>query len=114
NFKIILTKEIYAKIPNAFWERKKYIVNLPYDPEFDEKNIPTRSRAIQMNKELTNHYFCINKNAEIERGVPRLVINNYNPLNIALRWIRYLILNKKDLLSRLCNAIIFSNFDMKS
>ncbi|GAV68128.1 LOW QUALITY PROTEIN: hypothetical protein CFOL_v3_11631, partial [Cephalotus follicularis] len=63
NFKIILTKEICAEIPNAFWERKKHIVNLPYEqkknlpyePNFDEKNIPTRSREIQMNEELTNH-----------------------------------------------------------
>ena len=44
--------------------------------------------------------FYVNKNAEIERGTPRLVIN-YKPLNKALRWIRYPIPNKKDLLARL-------------
>jgi len=42
----------------------------------------------------------VNKNAELERGVPRLVIN-YKPLNQALKWIRYPIRNKKDLLQKL-------------
>ena len=56
--------------------------------------------------------FFVNKNAELER-VLRLVIN-YKPLNIALKWIRYTIPNKKDLLNRLHNAKIFSKFDMKS
>ena len=45
--------------------------------------------------------------------IPRLVIN-YKPLNDALQWIRYPIPNKKDLLDRLQNAIIFSKFDLKS
>jgi hypothetical protein len=47
--------------------------------------------------------FYIQKNAELEeleRGAPRLVIN-YKPLNEALKWTRYPISNKKDLLSRL-------------
>ena len=57
--------------------------------------------------------FYVNKNAEIERGIPRLVIN-YKPLNDALQWIRYPIPNKKGLLDRLQNAIIFSKFDLKS
>ncbi|PKI79478.1 hypothetical protein CRG98_000109 [Punica granatum] len=57
--------------------------------------------------------FYVNKNAELERGVPRLVIN-YKPLNQALRWIRYPIPNKKDLLQRLHDSKIFSKFDMKS
>jgi hypothetical protein len=50
---------------------------------------------------------------EIERGVPRLVIN-YKPLNDVLEWIRYPIPNRKDLVSRLSDALIFSKFDMKS
>jgi hypothetical protein len=55
----------------------------------------------------------VNKNSEIERGTPRLVIN-YKPLNSALKWIRYPIPNKKDLLQKLHYAFIFSKFDMKS
>jgi hypothetical protein len=57
--------------------------------------------------------FYVNKNAEKERGVPRLVIN-YKPLNEVLMWIRYPIPNKKDLLDRLNKAVIFSKFDLKS
>ena len=57
--------------------------------------------------------FYVNKQAELEQGVPKLVIN-YKPLNKALQWIRYHIPNKKDLLDRLHEATIFSKFDMKS
>ena len=57
--------------------------------------------------------FYVNKNSEIERGVPRLVIN-YKPLNEVLEWIRYPIPNKKDLIKRLNNAVIFFKFDLKS
>ena len=57
--------------------------------------------------------FYVMKNVELERGTPRLVIN-YKPLNNVLEWIRYPILNKKDLVSRLSEALVFSKFDMKS
>ena len=57
--------------------------------------------------------FYVNNALKKERGVPRLVIN-YKPLNKALQWIRYPILNKRDLLNRLFDAKIFSKFDMKS
>ncbi|PKI50753.1 hypothetical protein CRG98_028895 [Punica granatum] len=57
--------------------------------------------------------FYVNKNAELESGVPRLVIN-YKPLNQALQWIRYPIPNKKDLLQKFHDSKIFSIFDMKS
>ena len=57
--------------------------------------------------------FYVNKNAEIERGTPRLVIN-YKPLNKALRWVRYPIPNKKVLLQKLISSVIFSKFELKS
>jgi hypothetical protein len=57
--------------------------------------------------------FYVRKNAEIERGVPRLVIN-YKPLNDVLEWIRYPISNRNDLVSRWSDALVFSKFDMKS
>jgi hypothetical protein len=57
--------------------------------------------------------FYVNKNSKIERGTPRLVIN-YKPLNKALKWIRYQITNKNDLLQKLHSTFIFSKFDMKS
>ena len=56
--------------------------------------------------------FYVNKQEELERGTPRLVIN-YKPLNQALQWIRYPIPNKKYLLNRLNSTNIFSKFDMK-
>ena len=124
-------------MPHAFWDRKKHIVDLPYEKDFREKQIPTKAKPIQMNEELFQYCqkeikdlldkglirkskspwscaaFYVNKQSEIERGSPRLVIN-YKPLNQALQWIRYPIPNKKDLLNRLNSAKIFSKFDMKS
>ena len=57
--------------------------------------------------------FYVQKQAKLERGTPRLVIN-HKPLNNALKWIRYPIPNKKELLQRLVNSKVFSKFDMKS
>ena len=57
--------------------------------------------------------FYVNKNAEKERGVPRLVIN-YKPLNKVIEWIRYPLPIKKDLINRLSQAVVFSKFDLKS
>jgi hypothetical protein len=99
--------------------------------------MPTKARPIQMNAKLQQHcwleikdlefknlikksrspWSCaasyVNKTFEIEQGTPRLVIN-YKLLNKALKWIRYPIPNKEDLLQKLYFAIIFSKFDMKS
>ena len=128
--------EICNEHPNAFWDRKKYVVDLPYDENFDG-NIPTKARPCQMNSEFLEYCkkeienllskglirptksswsctaFYVNKHAELERGTPRLVIN-YKPLNKALKWIKYPIPNKKDLLDSLFDANIFSKFDLKS
>ncbi|KAL6326035.1 hypothetical protein AAG906_038527 [Vitis piasezkii] len=68
----------------------KHEVELPYEPDFSEKNIPTKARPIQMNKDFLNPLSCSPftfKTSELERGTPRLVIN-YKPLNDVLRWIR--------------------------
>ena len=132
-----ITSSICSDLPTAFWERKKHVVYLPYEKDFNDKMIPTKARPAQMSKELVEYCrkeiqdllqknliresrspwsctaFYVNKNAELERGVPRLVIN-YKPLNKALQWIRYPIPNKSDLLKRLNEAIIFSKFDLKS
>ena len=136
-FQKMLEAEVCADVPNAFWSRKKFVVELPYEQSFDEKMIPTKARPIQMNerhleicrKEINDllskglirkssspwscSAFYVENAAELERGVPRLVIN-YKPLNKVLRWIRYPIPNKRDLLNRLNKAVVFSKFDMKS
>ncbi|WMV50740.1 hypothetical protein MTR67_044125 [Solanum verrucosum] len=48
--------DICADHPSAFWNRKKHIVTLPYEDDFSEENIPTKSRPCQMNTELVE--FC--------------------------------------------------------
>jgi len=57
--------------------------------------------------------FYVMKASEMERRAPRLVIN-YKPLNKVLKWIRYPLPNKIDLMKRIHDATIFSKFDMKS
>ncbi|RDY00449.1 hypothetical protein CR513_16368, partial [Mucuna pruriens] len=132
-----IIKEICETNPIAFWYRKKYEVSLPYIENFDENKIPTKARPIQMNKEYLDYCkkeiqeylekklirpskspwsctgFYVMKASEVERGAPRLVIN-YKPLNKVLKWIRYPLPNKNDLIKRIQNATIFSKFDLKS
>lgn len=136
-FQSFIEKTVCSNIPNAFWERKKHIVHLPYELDFKENSIPTKARPIAMGPRHTEickkeidelllkklirpsyspwscPAFYVENAAELERGVPRLVIN-YKPLNKALRWIRYPIPNKRDLLNRLYSAKLLSKFDMKS
>ena len=94
-----IEQDLCSSIPNAFWNRKKHKVSLPYVEGFDETQIPTKARPIQMNthlleyckeeiKDLLNKNlirknqspwncaaFYVQKPLEIERGAPRLVIN---------------------------------------
>ena len=42
------------------------------------------------------------------------MVINYKPLNNILRWIRYPLPNKQELIKNLYKAVIFSKFDMKS
>jgi hypothetical protein len=89
-------------------EEKTHVLDLLYDDSFNEKQIRTKAKPIQMNAELEQHChleikdleskgliqksrspwlcaaFYVNKNSKIERGTPRLVIN-YKPLNKALK-----------------------------
>ena len=55
DFSELIKKRICSDLPNAFWERKKHIISLPYEPDFDERNIPTKARPTQMNFELLEH-----------------------------------------------------------
>ena len=43
NFQQRLEKEVCSNLPNAFWDRKKYIVTLPYEEGFKESQIPTKA-----------------------------------------------------------------------
>ncbi|KAL6327887.1 hypothetical protein AAG906_027285 [Vitis piasezkii] len=136
----ILVKDLKEKallgVPflSSIFPMKQHEVELPYEPDFSEKNIRTKARPIQMNKDLLSYCekeiqdlidkklirkskspwscsaFYVQKQAELERGTPRLVIN-YKPLNDVLRWIRYPIPNKKDLLQRLFSDFIIVYID---
>nr|KYP37212.1 hypothetical protein KK1_041602 [Cajanus cajan] len=50
-----IQNSICADIPHAFWNRKQHIVNLPYEKDLNETQIPTKARPIQMNEQLL-HY----------------------------------------------------------
>ena len=52
DFQKTIVKEVCSDLPNALWKRKQHIVDLPYEFGFDERNIPTKDRPIQMNTEL--------------------------------------------------------------
>ena len=52
NLQNIFEQEICSDFPNAFWERKKHLVELPYIEGFNEHVISTKSRPIQMNHEM--------------------------------------------------------------
>ena len=41
-----IEKDLCSSIPNAFWNRKKHKVSLPYVDVFDENQIPTKPRPI--------------------------------------------------------------------
>ena len=99
-------------------EQKKHIVELPYEKDFKESQIPTKARPIQMNEELLQYCqkeikdlldkglirkskspwsclgFYVNKQAEVERGTPRLVIN-YKPLTKLYNGLGILFLIRK-------------------
>ena len=47
-----LKQEVCSNLPTAFWHRKRHEVALPYVKYFQEKDIRTKARAIQMSQEL--------------------------------------------------------------
>ena len=47
-----LNQEVCSNIPNAFWYRKTHVGKLPYVKDFNERNIPTKAKPIQMNQEI--------------------------------------------------------------
>ncbi|XP_059281056.1 uncharacterized protein LOC132034705 [Lycium ferocissimum] len=46
SFQEKLEHEVCSELPNAFWERKRHIVELPYIDGFNEQAIPTKARPI--------------------------------------------------------------------
>ena len=54
-FRQQIKTEICYNLPTAFWHRHRHIVHLPYEKDFNERQIPTKARPIQMNNELLEH-----------------------------------------------------------
>ncbi|KAL4613896.1 hypothetical protein ACB092_07G015000, partial [Castanea dentata] len=79
NFQKILISDVCSEIPNAFWHRKKHIVNLPYAKDFNEKNIPTKARPIQMNAETVE--FCKKEINDLLKK--KLIRNSKSPWSYA-------------------------------
>ena len=128
----IIKRKICSDLSNAFWEWKKHIISLPYEPDFNEKYIPNKATPTQMNLELLKHCkkevqslfakkliwsstspwsyaaFYVNNAAQRKHRVHHLVIN-YKSLNKVVQWIRFPIPNKGDLLNRLFDAKILTN-----
>ncbi|KAL4196544.1 hypothetical protein AMTRI_Chr04g183780 [Amborella trichopoda] len=59
---------ICSEHPNAFWDRKKHSISLPYEPTFTESQIPTKARPIQMNTVLLE--MCKKEIAELHTVSP--------------------------------------------
>ena len=51
----IIKNKICADLPNALRETKHHIITLPYEKDFNEKQIPTKARPTQMNAELLEY-----------------------------------------------------------
>ena len=70
DFQEKIEKEIGETNPTAFWYRKKYEVTLPYTKGFNEKDMPTKARPIQMNQEYLT--YCKKKIQDyLEKGLIR-------------------------------------------
>ena len=55
-FKKQIEIEICSNLPTTFWHRHRHIVQLPYEKDFNERQIPTKARPIKMNNESLEHY----------------------------------------------------------
>ena len=54
-FRQQIETEICSNLPTAFRHRHRHRAQLPYEKDFNERQIPTKARPIQMNNELLEH-----------------------------------------------------------
>ncbi|BBG93113.1 LRR and NB-ARC domains-containing disease resistance protein [Prunus dulcis] len=95
----LIPTKYYMKSTESLRTASGKSLQLNYEIPKAHKNIIRKSKS-----PWSCPAFYVQKNAELERGSPRLVIN-YKPLNSVLEWIRYPIPNKRDLIKRLDKAI---------
>jgi len=119
SFQRKIESEICANIPKAFGYNKNHVVQLPYESNFDKIIILTKIRPIQMSQELLD--YCNKEIKDLYLKQKGKLPWNYSAFYVqksvelkTLKWIRYPIPNKSNLLSRLYDATIFSKFNMKS
>ena len=93
NFENKIKNEICADLPNAFWHRKQHIISLPYESDFNERNIPTKARPIQMNQELLE--YC---KKEIQESLDKGLIRKSKSLGVVLLFMSKRILKLKEVL----------------
>ena len=90
----MLIDDVCSDVPNAFWHRKKHIVDLPYVKDFNEKNIPTKARPIQMNSETVE--FCKKEISDLLEK--KLIRNSKSPWSCSAFMSRKMLkLNKEPL-----------------
>ena len=78
-------KEVCAEVPTAFWERNSFEVGLPYEEGFEERNIPTKAKPVQMNKEILEH--C---KKEIQGFLDKKLISQRNPFRNPIYMFQFL------------------------
>ncbi|GAV89547.1 Peptidase_A3 domain-containing protein, partial [Cephalotus follicularis] len=55
SLKIKMINNLCSDLPDAFLHRKCHMVSLPYEKDFTEQNIPTKTKPIQMTYELMKY-----------------------------------------------------------
>ena len=88
----MLIDDVCSDVPNAFWHRKKHIVDLPYVKDFNEKNIPTKARPIQMNAETVE--FCKKEISDLLEK--KLIRNSKSPCLVLLFMSRKMLRLKEE------------------
>ncbi|RDX95104.1 hypothetical protein CR513_22420, partial [Mucuna pruriens] len=104
-----IIKEICEINPTTFWHRKKYEISLLYIKDFNERNIPTKARPIQMNKEYLE--YC---KKEIQKYLEKELIK---PSKSPWSCTRFYVMKASKIerrAPRIQDSTIFSKFDMKS
>ena len=54
-FRQQIETEICSNLPTTFWHRHRHIIQLPYEKDFNERQILTKARPIQMNNNPLEH-----------------------------------------------------------
>ena len=84
NIKNQIETYLFSYVPNAFWNRKQHEVSVPYVVGFDESQIPTKARPIQMNAQLLD--YC---KEEIKDLLDKnLIRNNQSPWSCAAFYVQ--------------------------